>query len=523
MKHLLVSLLAALTIGGGAARAAAVYPPWEAGYGSTPLATGDFNGDGTDDLATGTPNEDVRNSWTSIADAGAVQVSYGGLRGPTQLWHQDSPGIAGGLEVGDRFGWSLAAGDFDGDGYDDLAIGVPFEHVDQPRAGMVAVLYGTKDGLSAAGDDSWTRGSSGVQGRQYDFAYFGWALAAGNFDGDAYDDLAIGAPGELNARGAVNVLFGRASGLGAARDQLWRQGTAGVDGEREGGDWFGASLAAGNLGYSSREDDLAIGSPGQYVAGTNAAGAVNVLYGQPGKGLTTTLVPDVYAHHGTPGVEGEPAVNANFGWSLAIADFGRLPQADLAVGAPGYASGGSVSVFYSTSYGVVPGDDELWRPGIGALPRAGRFGHALAVGDFNAVAPADLAIGAPLTLHQNKPYTGSAQVIYGSPIGLRTTGSVAVSPQRFTRTSFGHPVRGYDHFGQSLASGDFGRGVGAELVVGAPGVDYGEVLAQTDVGELYVLFGRAGGLVHDVDAEWSWSSLVLDADAEGESGDQVGG
>jgi len=67
--------------------------------------SGDFNGDGRDDLAIGVPFEDVG----SIADAGAVNVLYGRSAGlnawQDQIWDQNSPGIEGEAERGDRLGW----------------------------------------------------------------------------------------------------------------------------------------------------------------------------------------------------------------------------------------------------------------------------------------------------------------------------------------------------------------------------------------------------------------------------------
>ena len=102
------------------------------------LAAGDFNEDGNPDLAVGIPYADAGVSFT-IADAGAVFVLYGtasGLSGTgNQLWYQGGSGLsyttsaADVVESGDRFGFALAAGDFDRDGNDELAIGVPYEGV----------------------------------------------------------------------------------------------------------------------------------------------------------------------------------------------------------------------------------------------------------------------------------------------------------------------------------------------------------------------------------------------------------
>jgi hypothetical protein len=210
------------------------------------LAAGDFNGDGRADLAVGVAEEN--NS------SGVVQVLYGsaasGLTATgSQLWSQNSPGIAGGAEFGDLFGADLAAGDFNGDGRADLAVGALGEN---DFAGVVHVLYGAAaSGLTAAGSQLWSQDSPGIEGVAEASDLFGDALAAGDFNGDGRADLAIGAPGENNARGVVHVLYGAAaSGLSATGSQLWSQDSPGIAGVAEARDFFGNSLAAGTLSTS---------------------------------------------------------------------------------------------------------------------------------------------------------------------------------------------------------------------------------------------------------------------------------
>jgi hypothetical protein len=116
-------------------------------------------------------------------------------------------------EDGDRFGAALAAGDFDGDGRDDLAIGHPGEFVLVPEDGVVTVVMGAPAGLSNARRYGITTGFHGFPGIvSQPNRGFGAALAAGDFDGDGHSDLVIAAPSEddggLIDAGAELVLYG---------------------------------------------------------------------------------------------------------------------------------------------------------------------------------------------------------------------------------------------------------------------------------------------------------------------------
>lgn len=116
------------------------------------LSVGDVTGDGRDDLTVGVPFEGVGGN----AEAGAVVLLKSGEDGLTgagaQAFHQDTAGVVGVAEEGDRFGSAVRLLDVNGDGNADLTVGAPTERVgDVPNGGSVWHLPGTGEGLTASG------------------------------------------------------------------------------------------------------------------------------------------------------------------------------------------------------------------------------------------------------------------------------------------------------------------------------------------------------------------------------------
>jgi hypothetical protein len=161
----------------------------------------------------------------------------------------------------DLFGFALGAGDFDNDGFADLAVGAPFESIGSiVNAGAVNVLYGTAAGLTGSGSQTFTQNSPGVGSIAEEFDSFGDALGAGDFDNDGFADLAIGVPnesvGDIIDAGAVNVLYGTPTGLTGSGSQTFTQNTPGVGSTAEEFDLFGFALAA-----SAAQGPTAVQSP----------------------------------------------------------------------------------------------------------------------------------------------------------------------------------------------------------------------------------------------------------------------
>jgi hypothetical protein len=430
----------------------------------------DFNNDGFADLAVGVPGEnDI---------AGVVNILYGAGSGLSGTGGQVFNQVGGTAEFLDRFGESLAGGDFNHDGFADLAAGASGEDVNGVHdAGAVSVLDGSAGGLTTAGGRLFTQLGSAAEEQDW----FGWALAAGDFNNDGFADLAVGAPyesvGSVFAAGAVSVLYGSSGGLTTSGGRLFTQ----VGSSVESGDQFGNALAAGDFDHDGFVD-LAVGAPGEGIGGAVFAGAVSVLPGSPA-GLTASGGRLFTQVGGT--VEGSD----QFGAALASGDFNQDGLADLAVGAPSEKVGstvgaGAVSVLPGSAGGLTVSGGRLFTQ-IGGLPeRYDLFGFALAAGDFNDDGFADVAAGAPMEDIGTLDAAGALSVLYGSSSGVTASGG-----RLFTQV--GGTVEAGDEFGEQLAAGDFNHDGFAELAAAAPMEGVG---TAANAGALSLLPGSGAGL-----------------------------
>jgi len=198
------------------------------GLGKTPTkltdaattAIGDVDKDGYGDLIMRTVPDNVVEELPY--DHGTLKVFYGTASGPsttrTKTIDQNTAGVPGVNEDGDQFGYSLSAGDVNGDGYADVAVGIPYEDLEagQADAGSVVQLYGGSGGLSGTGAQAFTQDTAGVPGVAEAGDRFGAAVQLADTNGDGAADLSAGAPdedGAYTSSGAAWVLRGKAAGL----------------------------------------------------------------------------------------------------------------------------------------------------------------------------------------------------------------------------------------------------------------------------------------------------------------------
>ncbi|HMR31255.1 MAG TPA: hypothetical protein PKA13_09585 [Geminicoccaceae bacterium] len=396
-------------------------------------AAGDVNGDGVDDLIVGATLNGAGGLF-----AGAAYAVFGrasGSASPVDL--ADVAAGSGGFKIQghayDFVGSSVtAAGDVNGDGIDDLVVGVvPRSRSEyEPPAGSAYVVFGRASGfaspvdLAAIVDDG---GGFGMWGERYSGAGSS-VSAAGDVNGDGIDDLIVGAysdPGGGHEAGAAYVVFGRNGGFDSVvnlREVAAGGGGFKIQGENA-GDHAGISVSGAGDINGDGIDDVVIGA--SYNGGFSGAGAAYVVFGRA-RGLTSLVDLD-----------------------------------NVAAGGGGFK---------------IQGENGYDRAGLSVS----------AAGDVNGDGVDDLIVGASGRYHGSD--AGAAYVVLGRAGGF-------TSPVRLDEVAAGmggFKVLGEnegDRAGSEVsAAGDVnGDGID-DLIVGAASNGSG----GTDAGAAYVIFGRAG-------------------------------
>lgn len=353
---------------------------------------GDINGDGFGDLIVGAPNEGEEDQRR-----GAVYVVYGPA--PDTLNLQAADARLSGDSPGDQLGLSVAmAGDVNNDGFDDLIVGAPGADLTENEAGAAYLFYGPVEGsLSASSADAVMVGQLAQDGVGFSVA------AAGDLNGDGFDDLIVGArqraddstDADINITAAA-VFYGPLSGRydlqGAADATFIREA------DRDGQGYHVA--AAGDLNDDGF-DDIVVSGLLETTGRTVRASCV--FYG-PVEG--TAKLGDADAKL----IEAAPTERLI---ADAAGDVNGDGFDDLIVGNPfidvaGVEEAGAAYIIHGPLNGT-----QLLRNAADAVfagkdPR-GHVGFAVApAGDLNDDGLGDVLIGAP-----SNNGTGAAYVVYG--------------------------------------------------------------------------------------------------------------
>jgi hypothetical protein len=279
-------------------------------------------------------------------------------------------------EAGDYFGAATTSGDFNGDGFADLAVGAPGEN---DAEGRVFIYYGSVFGLTPAvllSEDPLALVEGGDR--------FGASLASTDFNLDGEDDLAVGAPGENNRTGAVLLFRGTRAGL--VPERVLTQASLS---DQDEGDEFGSSLATGTF-FAGRGKSLIVGAPGETL-GSTKSGAAYVFGAVTG---SADLV-EPWGKLSQP--ENARGNGHRFGASVATGSIYHASEA-IEVGAP-QDGRGKVYVFDPRSFGSAASVPNDAQPAYFIAPDddyARWFGWSVAAGVDFAGAANTIVVGAPL-------------------------------------------------------------------------------------------------------------------------------
>ncbi|MER6344997.1 FG-GAP-like repeat-containing protein [Streptomyces sp. NPDC001595] len=455
------TLLAAAALASGLLTALPASPALAAPSG----LAGDFNGDGYRDVALGSMGADVG----SVQGAGAVVVLYGSSSGVSaakkSVITQNSTGVPGAAESGDRFGSSLAAGDLDGDGYADLVVGSQFEAIgDRDGVGTVTILWGGSAGISGGAALPQPAGLA-------EWGGYGASVATGDFDGDGKTDVTATGQNRVHlyrgsfTRTGTPLTHVDVSELGGAYETIAgdingdetaeRVYPFFVDGDERGdiryfhhdpgnmdhpeSDYALTELPNADGGHGTVGDvngdgygDLILGDQGDPqtgVTGGHRGGQISVVYGGP-NGPDPAQKPTVI-HQDTAGVPGSGEADDIFGASVGVGDINGDKYADVAVGAPGEDLGsvkdaGSVTILFGSAAGLTGTGAKSYSQDTAGVPGSSEymdwFGGSVRLVDFDKTGKADLVVGA---FYENG--TGAVTTLRGTASGLTTTGAAFIS------------------------------------------------------------------------------------------------
>jgi len=461
----------------------------DSGFGERIASAGDVDGDGFGDLLIAAP----RLSRGEIEE-GRVWLFYGG---PGGIDATRSPWFQDGEQVGAHFGTSLAAGDFNNDGYADFAIGAPdAASFDGPGAGFVALYLGSPSGPESATWRTFRGAPSTHLG-----AHLG---AAWDLDADGPDDLAVASAecvSILRGNPAVPTLGAPICHLPIVPKSLTGVGDIDNDGRT---DLVALSPTFDTLRFYPRGDlgaspiDLALPTQRAFdqasIAATGAISAAGDLNADGYADLVVGLRIDTRG--GALTLFGGPAgprfdaaefpeidcecdsAATGFGDSVTgLGDFDGDGFADLAFGMPTNATGGPErgAVALWRGHAAGPSRTPAWTTELDGDTAEPPLLFIAPAGDVNGDGRADLLLGAPRSGPSDRPLAGTVLLYSGTASGLDRDPA-------WTR----HGGEADDRAGVAVAPGDIDGDGLADIAIGEPGYDVG---AAPNAGRIVIALG----------------------------------
>lgn len=496
------------------------------------VVSGDFNGDGITDLVLGAPG---MKSPRGTGEEGLVFVYFGGSNSgigalPDKVTTQDGKedllfyGVKGYVSPkhGERAGEMLAAGDLNGDGYDDLTIVAQAGDIDHHK---MYVIYGGAsmvDGSLANADVIVTR-SRGANVPSTWATFSVSSITSGDLNSDGYDDLVLS--DRVNNR--FEVLLGSNSKWNSTLDLSTDTDITYVHSKstdsfsdlnsddyfplNQGGDGAIAGVAVGNINGDGF-NDLVMGLPNE-TATVAKSGRLYLILGTPGKfdpqptPVEMDMIPGVVLIDGAlPGDKaGGPLamgnVNGDKNGARDISDLiiGQPVSMQGVVNSSGFGQAqvllgrnpfpAKIDLFDDTKTSTLRIKREVDEGGF--ADKGFYTGTAVLATDINGDGIDDITVTSPgATFDSAKGHGhGWVQTVYGSPAFASKTYFLATDADLWTTTPVPVDPLAGGYTGSSVTSGDYNDDGKPDLAMGAP---KGHADGTVTSGYVPLLLGASG-------------------------------
>lgn len=431
------------------------------------MASGDFDHDGIQDLAIGSPFSSQNDSqWN-----GSLKIVFGNRdRAAAERYL-----TLYGENSGDQLGTSIAVGDFNYDKYDDIVVGAyNAKGNDKARPGKVYIVYG--------GQNMHSQTSTHLSIQQPSFGYIkGLTKLSGHSDGDQFGlstfaldvnndgikDLLVGAPfateKNMTKSGAVYLYFGSKQGFSESPNYIFEAKSLN---ER-----FGSSISGGHL-HSQKRNDIAIGA---YTANEGNKQQVGKVY------ILSYIPYSSYAKVYTNVITGS-AEKGWFGFAMDVGDTNNDKFDDIAISTfpyKGNRDDARVSIFYGSKVFPKKFADSV----IDGQAGEAFIGESVILKDFNNDNKADLVIGAPGIGEGQSEEAGNVYIVYSGQEALKN--HYTLKDHEYDAVIHGESAD--DWFGSSLRGLDFNDDGNNDLALGSR---YADGEKSVDNGKVYIMFGN---------------------------------